>query len=299
MFNQNDVSQLKLGVLGTNATLTWPSTQGSLFLVESEANLLNGLALVGLPWTILTNNLTAAQGNQTSFTDPNPVLYPTNSNGGGSGGGGEPPPPGGGGTNSGNTSGNSSSRFYSVYNVTPTAGQPIFVVAENSSGNQLNIFQNAFDPNNGYFFVKNLTQPHHGSITYTANGSTFQYTPNSGFYGIDSFPFTITNSYGGSSNGYASIFVTESTDSGLSANNLILVLPTNNYAISFNAITNSSSSSNTLFAVSSPQYGTVTTNASVTLRTAGIRTFSEPIRSLTASPMVRVDTPPGLCKCSR
>jgi hypothetical protein len=134
-------------------------------------------------------------------------------------------------------------------------------VAENSSANQLNIFQGAFDPNDGFLYVARLTQPQKGSITYTHDGTTFQYTPNSGFYGIDSFPFTITNSYGGSASGVASVFVAETGDTGLTANNLVLVLPTNVYTTNFNAISNSSSPSSVLFAVSTPQYGTITTNA--------------------------------------
>jgi hypothetical protein len=148
-----------------------------------------------------------------------------------------------------------------VYNVTPIAGKPIFTVSEDSSANQLNIFQNAFDPNDGFLYVASLTQPHNGSISYTANGTTFQYTPNSGFYGIDTFPFTITNSYGGSASGVASVFVTKAGDAGLTANNLILTLATNQYTTNFNAISNSSSPSSVLFAVSTPQYGTIITNA--------------------------------------
>jgi hypothetical protein len=155
----------------------------------------------------------------------------------------------------------STARFYVVYNVTPIAGKPIFTVSEGSSANQLNVFQNAFDPNDGFLYVASLTQPQNGSISYTADGTTFQYTPNSGFYGIDTFPFTITNSYGGSANGVASVFVTETGDTGLTANNLILTLATNQYTTNFNAISNSSSPSSVLFSVSMPQFGTITTNA--------------------------------------
>jgi hypothetical protein len=258
----NGVPELSLKVQGTNATLTWSSSPGNLYLIESEPDLLNGLVSGGgVPWTILTNALLAAAGTETSFIDPNPVIYPTNSSGTNGGGGGGPPPPGGG-TNSGSGgSDTSTARFYVVYNVTPIAGEPVFTVSEGSSANQLNIFQNAFDPNDGFLYVASLTQPHNGLISYTANGTTFQYTPHSGFYGIDTFPFTITNSYGGSASGVASVFVTETGDAGLTANNLILTLATNQYTTNFNAISNSSSPSSVLFSVSMPQYGTVTTNA--------------------------------------
>lgn len=257
----NGVPGLGVKVVGTNATLTWPSSAGNLYLIESEPDLLEGVASGGgVPWTILTNALLAASGTETSFIDPHPVIYPTNISGTNSGGSGPPPP--GGSTNSG-TGGpvTSTARFYAVYNVTPIAGEPVFAVSQDSSANQLNIFQSAFDPNDGYLFVASLTQPQNGSISYTPDGSTFQYTPNSGFYGIDTFPFTITNSYGGSANGVATIFVTEAGDAGLTANNLILTLATNQYTTNFNAISNSSSPSCVLYAVSTPQYGTIATNA--------------------------------------
>jgi hypothetical protein len=71
----NDVPELSLKVQGTNATLTWPSSAGNLFLIESEPDLLQGLASGGgVPWTILTNALLAAAGSETSFIDPNPVM---------------------------------------------------------------------------------------------------------------------------------------------------------------------------------------------------------------------------------
>ena len=138
----NGVPGLVVKVQGTNATLTWPSSTGNLYLIESETDLLKGLSSGGgVPWTVLTNALLAAAGTETSFIDPNPVIYPTNSSGTNGGGGGGPPPPGGG-TNSGSGgTDTSTARFYVVYNVTPITGQPIFTVSEGSSANQLNIFK--------------------------------------------------------------------------------------------------------------------------------------------------------------
>ena len=173
---------------------------------------------------------------------------------GGTNGGG-----GGGGTN---IVSSSNARFYTVFNVTPIAGQPIFGVAQNTSANQLNIFQNAFDPNDDFLFISSLTQPPHGSINYSVDGSTFQYTPSSAFYGVDSFSFSITNQHGGISTGAGTVFVAQTGDPRVTASDLILVLQTNVYSTTFNAITNSSSPSNTLFAVTAPRYGSITTNAS-------------------------------------
>ena len=262
-FGVGGVGGLNIAVQNTNAVLKWTSSAGNLFLVESESNLTDRVN--GFPWTQVTNYFPASQGtNLTTFVDPNPVVYPTNSwTGTNSGGGGGVPMPGG--TNSGGGGGtnivnSSNARFYTVYNVTPSAGQPIFGVAQDSSANQLNIFQNAFDPNDDFLFVSSLTQPSHGSITYTADGSTFQYTPSSGFYGVDSFSFSIINQHQGSSSGLGKIFVTQTGDAGITVNDLTFILPTNVYLTTFNAITNSSSPSATLFAVTTPRYGSITTN---------------------------------------
>jgi hypothetical protein len=57
----NGVPELSITVRGSNATLTWPSSAGNLYLIESAPDLLHGLASGGgIPWTILTNALPAA-----------------------------------------------------------------------------------------------------------------------------------------------------------------------------------------------------------------------------------------------
>lgn len=82
------IEDLRLQVQGTNAVLSWPSTQNETFIVRYRARLEEAH-----PWTILTNDYPAALGtNRTMFTHVGVVEYPVGGGGGG-GGGGNPPPP--------------------------------------------------------------------------------------------------------------------------------------------------------------------------------------------------------------
>jgi len=81
------IEDLRLQIEGTNAVLSWPSTQNETFIVRYRARLDEAH-----PWTLLTNDYPAALGtNRTVFTHVGVVEYP--SGGGGGGGGGNPPPP--------------------------------------------------------------------------------------------------------------------------------------------------------------------------------------------------------------
>jgi hypothetical protein len=82
------IEDLRLQVQGTNAVLSWPSTQNETFIVRYRARLDEAH-----PWTTLTNNYPAASGtNRTVFIHVGVVEYPTGGGGGG-GGGGNPPAP--------------------------------------------------------------------------------------------------------------------------------------------------------------------------------------------------------------
>ncbi|MGC8989206.1 MAG: hypothetical protein ACP5MD_03705 [Verrucomicrobiia bacterium] len=81
------IEDLRLQVQGTNALLSWPSTQNETFIVRYRSRL-----DAAHPWTILTNEYLAALGtNRTTFTHVGVVEYPAG--GGGGEGGGNPPPP--------------------------------------------------------------------------------------------------------------------------------------------------------------------------------------------------------------
>ncbi len=80
------IEDFQLQVQGTNVVLSWPSTESETFIVRYRARI-----DAVHPWTILTNDLPAAQGtNRTALTHFGVVEFP--SGGGGGGGGGNPPP---------------------------------------------------------------------------------------------------------------------------------------------------------------------------------------------------------------
>ena len=122
-------SGLTLSAQSTNAVLMWPSTSGNIYLVENETNL-NG----GFPWIPLTNYLPAATGtNWTTFVHSNGIVYPpiggVISNTGGGSGVPLPSNGSGGSTNSSGTNATqSTSGFYSVFNVSPVAVPAFFSV---------------------------------------------------------------------------------------------------------------------------------------------------------------------------
>lgn len=154
--------------------------------------------------------------------------------------------------------------FYRVFDVTPVAHDDMFAVEQYSSANQLNIFNNDSDPNDDRFLIASLIPAQHGDIEYTLDASTFQYTPETDFWGIDSFGYTITNRHGSFATATVTVFVNQSGNQAPSASDLSTTLETNVYAFVFNALTNSYDPETdllTLFAVNAPQLGTVTTNS--------------------------------------
>jgi len=153
--------------------------------------------------------------------------------------------------------------FYRVFDVTPVPHDDFFGIDQDSSANQLDIFQNDFSPNDDALYIANVTSPQHGSINYSSDAATFQYTPDSGFYGVDSFTYNITSGYGDvSSNATVTVFVNQSGNTPPSANDLIITLQTNVYSVAFNAVTNASGNSPILYAVNPPSMGSVSNDAS-------------------------------------
>ena len=151
--------------------------------------------------------------------------------------------------------------FYWLFDVTPVAHDDFFAVDQDSSANQLDIFQNDTDPNDDPIYIANLTSPQHGSITYSSDATTFQYTPDSGFYGVDSFTDSVTSGYGDvSSNATVTVFVNQSGNTPPSANDLIITLQTNVYSVTFNALTNASGNTPVLYAVNPASLGSVSNN---------------------------------------
>jgi hypothetical protein len=219
-----------IGVEGTNLVVSWISSTNKIYLLEHRATLNSGT-----PWGELQNYiLAAANTNKTRFVHTNILQsQPTH--------------------------------FYRLFDVTPIARDDFFAIDQDSSDNQLDIFQNDSDPNDDLFFISNLVPASHGGISYTLDATTFQYTPDSGFYGVDSFTYTITSYHGESATATATVFVNKSGNSSPSVNDTIITLQTNVYSATFNALTNSSDpdgDTNVLYSVGSPSLGSVSNDSS-------------------------------------
>jgi hypothetical protein len=220
-----------IGVEGTNIVVSWISSTNKIYLLEHRATLTGETQ-----WSELQNYLLAtANTNVTRFVHTN-ILQ------------------------------SQPMDFYRLFDVTPVARDDFFAVDQDSSANQLDIFQNDSDPNDDLFFISSLASASHGSISYSSDASTFQYTPDSGFYGVDNFAYTITSNHGDtSSNATVTVFVNQSGNSPPSVNDTIITLQTNVYTATFNALTNSSDpdgDSPVLFSVNPPGLGSVSNDTS-------------------------------------
>jgi hypothetical protein len=161
---------------------------------------------------------------------------------------------------------NQATGFYRLFDVTPVANADFYSVDQDSSANQFDILQNDTVPNDDRIIITNLISAQHGSISYTPDASTFEYTPDSGFYGVDIFAYSITSKHGEiSSNATVTVFVNQSGNNPPSVPNIIVTLQTNVHTFTFNAFTNATDAdgdTNILYAVNQPSLGSVSNDAS-------------------------------------
>lgn len=81
-----------------------------------------------------------------------------------------------------------------VYCASPVAEADSFSVYAGHSGSYGVPLVNDYDPESLSFGIVGISTPSHGTLSYS--GSTFTYTPNAGFWGTDSYTYTIQNSAG-------------------------------------------------------------------------------------------------------
>jgi len=82
-----------------------------------------------------------------------------------------------------------------VNDIAPIANGATFNVNENSASNLLRL--SATTPISEPLFGSIVTQPTNGTATINTNTLVVTYTPNSGFYGTDSFVFQVADQYNG------------------------------------------------------------------------------------------------------
>jgi hypothetical protein len=90
-------------------------------------------------------------------------------------------------------------------NAPPVAVNDSYTVQENSSNNSLAVLANDSDPDGDPLTITNTSTPGHG--TATINGSSVLYTPTAGYFGPDSFSYTISDGQGGTASASVSITV--------------------------------------------------------------------------------------------
>ncbi|KYK28442.1 hypothetical protein AYK20_07210 [Thermoplasmatales archaeon SG8-52-1] len=108
------------------------------------------------------------------------------------------------------TDGNGGTDTATVYvtvggvNDPPTANDDTATVVEDSTNNQINALANDNDPDGDDLDIVGVTQPTHGTATYTAD--YVYYTPDSNYNGPDQFTYTISDGNGGTDT--ATIYIT-------------------------------------------------------------------------------------------
>jgi hypothetical protein len=90
-------------------------------------------------------------------------------------------------------------------NAGPVAANDSYLVQQNSANNSLNVLTNDYDQVGDSFNIISTSTPGHG--TAVINGNNILYTPTAGYYGSDSFTYTISDAYGDTSTATVAVTV--------------------------------------------------------------------------------------------
>jgi len=92
----------------------------------------------------------------------------------------------------------------------PNAVDDTESVVEDSTNNQIEVLVNDYDIDGDFLTVTSITQPSHGSATFTT--SNVYYTPSSNYNGPDSLSYTINDGHSGTDTATISLTVTSAND---------------------------------------------------------------------------------------
>jgi len=110
----------------------------------------------------------------------------------------------------------------------PDAVDDTPTVAEDSGANVINVLGNDSDPDNDELTVSGVTLASHGTVAN--NGTSVSYTPNSNFFGNDTFTYTISDGHGGTDTATVNVTITNVNDAPVATND--------NYVTNSNAVLN-------------------------------------------------------------
>ncbi len=151
--------------------------------------------------------------------------------------------------------------------VTPVNDQPVAnndttTVNEDSTNNQINVLANDGDIDNDPISISGVTQPIHGTVTFTI--SNVFYTPNQNYNGVDTFTYTIIDGYGGMDTATVTVTITPINDPPTAVDDTTTVAEDSsnnqiNVTINDNDIDGDTLS---ITGITTPVYGTATYTAS-------------------------------------
>jgi hypothetical protein len=98
----------------------------------------------------------------------------------------------------------------------PDAVDDAPTIAEDSGANVINVLGNDTDVDNDTLTVTAVTQGSHGSVAN--NGTSVSYTPNSNFFGTDTFTYTISDGHGGTDTATVNVTITNVNDAPVATN---------------------------------------------------------------------------------
>lgn len=154
-------------------------------------------------------------------------------------------------------------------NSPPNAGPDKITVAKDSTTYTFDPRTNDSDPNSDALTIVAKTDGAHGAVTIQSSGTILKYVPTTGYVGMDSFTYTISDVTG--SGGSATTTVVVQVNVGPTAVADSITVPRNSAGYTFNPRTNDTDPNGdtlTITTVSSPTapaHGTVVINSGATL----------------------------------
>lgn len=143
-----------------------------------------------------------------------------------------------------------------IENTGPTARNDSYVIDQDSADNSLDVLVNDSDPEGDALVVTLVTAPQNGTVSIS--GNAVLYTPNPGYYGADSFSYTIEDGYGGVDSATVNITIDPANGPPLAADDQFIVSmdSSGNLLTVLGNDTDPEGDSFTLVAVSTPAHGT-------------------------------------------
>ncbi|MEM0466739.1 MAG: PKD domain-containing protein [Candidatus Thermoplasmatota archaeon] len=101
--------------------------------------------------------------------------------------------------------------FVLIQNRPPQTRNDEYIVNKDSTNNQLMILENDDDPEQDFFELQYITEPHHGIARISDNRQFVTYTPTAGYSGTDYFTYTVSDIYNNTNIAQVTITIRQQT----------------------------------------------------------------------------------------